>query len=235
MRPTRAGRACRREKGRDAKREFVELESGHPWEVVRSVRVVKPGAFCETPEDRVEDSAGLMGHTAVGVARTCRQARLNDAVGQARTWGVYTHGSTGIPADPNRKFNVSHSDSSAFLHADRVVDGDSNSAVRAFPEWDRRHDTPILHRIRPEMLIGATATTQGPAFAPTSSDFRPMRLDLEAETSSMVLSHRVTLLKQTRGRSPNIPRRRIQTHSQGRPFVSPPKGEGLSAVGGVGI
>lgn len=226
MRPTRAGRACRREKGRDAKREFVELERGHPWEVVRSVRVVKPGAFCETPEDRVEDSAGLMGHTAVGVARTCRQAR---------TWGVYTHGSTGIPADSDRQFNVSHSDSSAFLHADRVVDGDSNSAVRAFPEWDRRHDTPILRRIRPEMLIGATATTQGPAFGLSSARFRPMRLDFEAMTSSMVLSHRVTLLKRTRRRSPNIPRRRIQTHSQGRPFVSPPKGEGLSAVGVVGI
>ena len=119
MCPTRAGQACRMEKGRRSETDLF----GHPWEVVSRGSVRQPGAFGETPGEDVRGVfAGHVGYTAVGVSRM--DMRTTESLAFDR-----------YPVVFDREIRVLRSPNKAgtFFHAGRAVDGDNNSAERTFP------------------------------------------------------------------------------------------------------
>lgn len=142
MCPTRAGRACRREKGRSAKRHEC-LKFGQPWEVVGSKGFVQPRTYLETLGEYVRgDSAGRTGKVYGQTARNGRRqmtptpTNAMDAF-EAPTWVEYRHGLTWDPASRDRASVAESRIGVSFFHADRAVDGDRNLTVESFLKMPR--------------------------------------------------------------------------------------------------
>ncbi len=217
MCPSRAGQACWQEKGRISERQRC-LNIGYLWEVVAGRNAVHPEALVETPGESVRgDTAGDLGgkfpYTAEVVRRQISPMPIRLGVyskpAQALSCMEDQHDFTGNPAGLDRFVVVTNCEST-FFHADRAVDGDSNLTVKSFSR--STHGTihgetagppmptfnVVRHRrIRPS-AAGSTLDassppmTQGTASPQVVGMVRPKRLDLEAKSSSMVLSHQVT-------------------------------------------